>query len=88
MSTRQEFRVRLDWALSELKVCETTTSRKDALKAWKRVFNTDYFDIEIEESTKTSSFVITGSQPSQPVNKAGGGRFAVDSQLKPLISLL
>lgn len=67
---------KLGEAIEKLKVLfnpQCTPSK--ALKAWADVFNTDYFGAKIEESNSKTSFVITGSQSSQPVHKAGGGRF-------------
>ncbi len=75
-SCMKELLDKLEWAISELKIIETTDSRKKALKAWKSIFNTDYFDDEIDKcESKSASFVIAGNQPVQPVHKAGGGRF-------------
>ncbi len=67
---------KLSEAIEKLKVLfDSRCTRPKALKAWRDVFNNDYFDAEIEESNSKASFAIAGSQPSQPVHKAGGGRF-------------
>lgn len=69
-------REKLEEAIEKLKVLfDGTCTRKQALKAWADVFNTDYFDTDIEECDSKASFVVTGDQPNQPVHKAGGGRF-------------
>lgn len=71
-----DLRDKLGEAISKLKVLfDPKCTRPKALKAWADVFNTDYFDAEIEEGGSKASFVITGDQPSHPVHKAGGGRF-------------
>jgi RNA binding exosome subunit len=71
-----DLRVKLGDAISTLKVLlDSRCTRSKALKAWADVFNTDYFDDEIEKGETKASFVITGDQPSKPVHKAGGGRF-------------
>ncbi len=71
----KELRERLAWAINELKVLETTDSKKQALKAWRKVFDTDYFDDLIEENSSKNSLVIANEEPTAPVQKAGGGRF-------------
>lgn len=71
----KELRERLEWAISELEITQTTDSKKQALKAWRRVFDTDYFDDQIDESSSKCSLVITNDEPTAPVQKAGGGRF-------------
>ncbi|EEF59449.1 hypothetical protein [Pedosphaera parvula] len=71
----RELRERIKWALSELEVLKTTDSKAKALKAWKKVFNTDYFDDWIEENNANCSVVIANEEPTGPVLKAGGGRF-------------
>lgn len=71
-----ELKNRLDWALSELKITsDPNCTRKAALKAWKSVFNTDFFDTTIEEESNKKSFAITHNEPLSPVDKRGGGRF-------------
>jgi len=71
----RELRERIVWALSELAILESTDSKAKALKAWKKVFNTDYFDDTIEENTSKASLVVANQEPTSPVQKAGGGRF-------------
>jgi hypothetical protein len=71
----RELRERIEWALGELKILETTDSKAKALKAWKKVFNTDYFDDEIEGNSTNASLVVTNEEPTAPVIKSGGGRF-------------
>lgn len=72
----KSLREKLEEAIEKLKVLfDGKCTRKQALKAWADVFNTDYFDTDIEECDSKSSFVVTGDQPNQPVHKAGGGRF-------------
>lgn len=69
-------REKLDEVIGKLKVLfDGKCTPTQALKAWADVFNTDYFDTDIEESESKASFVVTGEQPTQPVHKAGGGRF-------------
>jgi len=69
-------REKLEEAIEKLKVLfDGKCTRKQALKAWADVFNTDYFDTDIEECDSKASFVVTGDRPNQPVHKAGGGRF-------------
>jgi hypothetical protein len=70
-----ELRDRLSWAIDELKITQTTDLKKKALKAWKKVFDTDYFDDQIEETSARCSIVVTREEPTDPVLKAGGGRF-------------
>ncbi|RPJ72437.1 MAG: hypothetical protein EHM20_13750 [Alphaproteobacteria bacterium] len=70
----KELRERLEWAITELKITETTDSKKEALKAWRKIFNTDYFDSDIEGYI-VDSFVVSTNTPTEPVHKAGGGRF-------------
>lgn len=61
---------------------KTNCTRAEALKAWKKVFNTDFFDDEIKkaedaEEAKASIWVKSDEDsPSTPVDKRGGGRFA------------
>lgn len=71
----KELRDRLEWAISVLKTTENTYSKNEALQAWNQIFNTNFFDTETKESDGTSTFVITGRNPTQPVHKEGGGRF-------------
>jgi hypothetical protein len=73
-----ELKDRLTWAINELEVTQKSDcTRKAALKAWKSVFNTDFFDdmISEEESAKASSYAVLNANPSKEVDKHGGGRF-------------
>jgi len=71
----EELRERLEWAISELEITQTTDSKRQGLKAWRKVFDTDYFDDQIDESNARCSLVIASEEPTAPVQKAGGGRF-------------
>lgn len=67
---------KLQWAIDELAVLfDDGCTRKKALKAWRSVFNVDFFDDLIEESASAKSFGILTSEPKAPVQKEGGGRF-------------
>lgn len=68
---------KVDWALEQLEVIRTSgCSKKAELKAWATVFNTDFFQDQLDkEASARAPFVITGSTPSRPVEKQGGGRF-------------
>lgn len=70
---------KLDEAITTLQVLfDPKVTRKEALKAWAKVFNTDYFDSEInadEEESARASVVMGSSTPSLAVHKDGGGRF-------------
>jgi hypothetical protein len=69
-------REKLEEAIGKLNVLfDLKCTRKQALKAWADVFNTDYFDDAIEECEAPSAFVVTDGEPSEAVHKAGGGRF-------------
>lgn len=72
-----EFREKISWALDELKILlNASCSEKEALKAWATVFNTDYFQGLLDkEASNRAPFAITGSTPTRPVEKGGGGRF-------------
>lgn len=72
-----ELKEKLAWAISELQVTrQAGCSKKAALKAWGKVFNVDFFDDKLKESSsQRSPFSITQSEPSVPVEKSGGGRF-------------
>jgi hypothetical protein len=71
-----EFKDRVQWAIDQLAVLfEDGCSKKSALKAWKSVFNVDFFDEMIEESGTAKAFGILTSEPKSPVQKEGGGRF-------------
>lgn len=75
----QALREKLEWALRELQVLhETNCTKLKALRAWREVFDTDFFDEEIEEEIKNSSvrtFNVISSEPKSPVDKHGGGRY-------------
>lgn len=72
----KSLRDKLQEAINKLQVLfDGKCTRKQALKAWADVFNTDYFDEEINACDAKSSFVVTGTQPTEPVHKSGGGRF-------------
>ncbi|HAB19021.1 MAG TPA: hypothetical protein PLX89_26080 [Verrucomicrobiota bacterium] len=69
-------REKLGEAIEKLKILfAPKCTRTDALKAWADVFNTDFFDDDIDASDSKGSFVVAGAAPTQPVHKSGGGRF-------------
>lgn len=72
-------RDRLNEAITTLQALfDPKVTRKEALKAWAKIFNTDYFDAEIEteeEGTEEASVVVGSSAPSFAVHKDGRGRF-------------
>ncbi len=74
-----ELRTQLEKAVDWLKVLhDNDCTKKAALKAWGKVFNTDFFDSFIKEDDKGSgptNITVTGDQPSAPVRKEGGGRY-------------
>lgn len=76
-------REKLDWAITQLQVLDDPgCTRKAALRAWKKVFNTDFFDQYIkedEESEDKSSNGIASSIPTVAVDKQGRGNFAIRS---------
>ena len=69
----------VEWMAVLLK---STCTRSEALKAWKKVFNTDFFDDDIkkaeddEEESASIWIKKNESAPTEPVDKRGGGRFA------------
>ena len=75
---------KLGWAINELQVLfEQDCTREKALKAWDKVFNTDFFisrlgDTDNEEETNNNSGGITSgiNKPDRFVDKRGGGRYA------------
>lgn len=72
----RELRDKLEEALENLQVLfDEDCTRKEALKAWKKVFNDDYFDELISEGNGAKAFGILSAGPSKPVDKKGGGRF-------------
>ena len=67
---------KLEWALEELEILDSGTCTKSkALKAWKKVFDTDYFDDDIkdaeeDEKKKATAVVMSSSpQPKQWLKK-------------------
>ena len=73
----KELLERIDWALSKLQVTlDYNCTKKQALKAWREVFDTDFFDTLIEsEAALRSPHAITNSTPTSPVDKKGANRF-------------
>ena len=77
-------REKLDWAINELQVLfEQDCTREKALKAWGKVFNTDFFISRLgdtdneEETTNNSGGITSGIHTSDRfVEKRGGGRYA------------
>ena len=69
----------IDWLAVLFK---SACARSEALKAWKKVFNTDFFDDEIkkaeEDEEKSAAVWVKKNEgaPTEPVDKRGGGRFA------------
>lgn len=73
-----QLREHLEKALDDLQVLfEKDCTRKAAMAAWKKVFNDDFFDEQIESTNRAAvaGLSITSSMPTAPVQKAGGGRF-------------
>lgn len=74
----RELRDKLEESLETLQILfDEDCTKKQALKAWKKVFNDSFFDDLIKESgTKAFGGAITvGGSPTKPVDKKGGGRF-------------
>ena len=84
-------REKLNWAIDELDVLfDAGCTRKQALKAWDRVFNTTFFsnrlkdeETEVQEAEDTATLgatvLIKGARKAaieRPVDKRGGGRYA------------
>ena len=83
-------RDKLDWAIRELKVLfDPNCTRKQALKAWDRVFDTTFFSDRLEDDKAdtqnsavagaSAALLIRGSERAaakEPVDKRGGGRYA------------
>ena len=77
-------REKLDWAIDELEVLfEQDCTRRKALKAWDKVFNTDFFssrlkDADNEEETNNNGGGITSGRqtPDRFVDKRGGDLYA------------
>lgn len=73
-----DLKEKLGDAITTLQVLfDSKITRKEVLKAWAKVFNTDYFDAEINEDEESAraSVVVGSSTPTAAVHKAGGGRF-------------
>jgi hypothetical protein len=74
-----ELKTQLRKALEWLQVLDDKDcTKKVALQAWKRVFNTDFFDNDIDDGEKgisPTSFTVSGDPPNAPVRKEGGGRY-------------
>lgn len=74
-----ELRAQLEKALEWLQVLhDPACTKKAGLKAWGKVFNTDYFNRFITDDSKGSGptiITVTGDQPKDPVKKEGGGRY-------------
>ena len=73
----------LGWAINELQVLfEQDCTREKALKAWDKVFNTDFFssrlrDTDNEEETNNGGGITLGIHtPDRFVDKRGGDRYA------------
>lgn len=77
-SAVEELNQRLEWALEELSVLkDADCTRLKALKAWKKVLNTDFFNSMIDEESQRAavkSFYVSSGTPTEPVDKVGGGR--------------
>jgi hypothetical protein len=82
-------REKLDEALADLAILdEAQCSRKEALKAWDKVFSTDYFSNRAADEIKATEgapaimtsgmlrSVASAAGPQSAVRKEGGGRFA------------
>ena len=77
---------KLDWAMGKLDVLfEPSCTRKQALEAWDRVFDTGFFSdrlsaddaaAETSAGATTSGILMGKSSPSRAVDKQGGGRYA------------
>lgn len=75
----KELRDRLKDALDELEILfDKDCTRQDVMKAWKKVFNHNFFDEETKDEGKAiaAGLTTTGAAPTSPVRKEGGGRFA------------
>lgn len=80
-------REKLDWAMDKLNVLsDFNCTRKQALEAWDKVFNTSFFANQLAEGDVTAAssagaaaggiLVEDSRPPSRPVDKRGGGRYA------------
>jgi hypothetical protein len=82
----QFLRNKLDQALKDLEVLDKSDcTRKDALAAWDKVYDTDFFSARYKNETEKASStanaeilsnLITTHKDPQAVDKRGGGRFA------------
>lgn len=72
-----ELRSRLQWALDQITVLrESDCSRATALKAWGKIFNTDFFEKRAQDSAgRSCGFGLAGAVPSHPVEKRGANQF-------------
>ncbi len=74
-----ELKTQLKQALGWLAILhDRDCTRKAALQAWGKVFNTDFFDKLIDDEGKGRGPTIlttSGKQPQFPVKKEGGGRY-------------
>lgn len=69
-------KARLDENLSHLNVLDVPhCNEKSAMKAWDKVFSTDWFS-SLLETTKSSGGTSGFGAPTGAVNKQGGGRYA------------
>ena len=75
---------KLEWALEKLEVLDKyDCSREDALKAWDKVFNTDFFSNSLEKSVpeqkSVSAAILRGesedAEPTRAVSKGGKRRY-------------
>lgn len=78
-------RDKLSWAIDELDVLfDPACDRKQALKAWDKVFDTTFFSERDDKGPKgkesvSAAVLIKGSEEAaarEPVDKRGGGRYA------------
>jgi len=79
------FRDKLGWAIDELDVLfDPACDRKQALKAWDKMFDTTFFSERDGKGPKgkesvSAAVLIKGSEEAaarEPVDKRGGGRYA------------
>lgn len=74
-----QFRDHLAEALDNLQdlLDEGNCTHKAAMKAWKKVFNNDFFTDLIADENRSAAggLAISASEPTAPVRKRGGGRF-------------
>jgi hypothetical protein len=74
-----ELKTQLKQALESLVILhDRDCTKKAALQAWGKVFNTDFFDKFLDDEGKGRGPTIlttSGKQPQFPVKKEGGGRY-------------